>query len=262
MSVYNEFNINNNNNEEKMDIKTNDESAKELLNKYKNNRLKLNYKYDFRNSYDLQSSNNIYRNEKPEIQNSKSYLSQKYNNNNYKMNNQQNYNCDEKRDMVYKTKKILENLNYNYSCNINNSNFDDSINNNSSNFYNQSNDKFNSLTTKNKKNYLFNDRYNMKENFPPFCNNNINNFTKFNQFKSFIKTKKSEKMVNKFSYNINQISQNCRNGENSQSKNFFPYGTHYQYCKFNRYENIDKFFNGNQNQEYIPVKLKSRNKFY
>ena len=262
LSVYNEFNLNNNNNEDKNNIKTNDESAKELLNKYKNNKLNLNYKYDFRYSLDLQRSNNIYRNEKPEITNSKSYLYQKYNNDDYKMNNHQNCNCDEKRDMVYKTKKILENLNYNYSCNINNSNFDDSINNISSNFYNQPNDKFNSLTAKNKKNYLFNDRYNMKENFPPCCNNNTNNFTKFNQFKSFVKTKKHEKIINKFSYNINQISQNCRNGDNDQIKKFFPYGTHYQYCKLNKYENIDKFFNGNQYQEYLPIKLKSRNKYY
>jgi hypothetical protein len=262
ISLYKEFNINNN--EDKNNIKTNDETAKELLNKYKykNNKLKLNYRYDFRNSYDLQNSNNVYRNEKPEIINSKNYLYPKYSNNDYKTNNHQNCNCDEKRDMVYKTKIVLENLNYNYSSNINDSNFDDIINNNSSDFYNQPNDKFNSLTTKNKKNYLFNDRYHMKENFPLFCNNNINSFTKFNQFKSFLKTKKHEKIVNKFSYNINQISQNCRNGENSQSKIFFPYGTHYDYCKLNRYENIDKFFNGNQYQEYLPIKLKSRNKYY
>ena len=261
LSVYNELI---NNNEDKNNIKTNDDSAKELLNKYKDKDkiLKLNYRYDFRTSNDVQSSNNIFRNEKPEMQNSKSYLYQKYNNNDYKINRNQNCNCNEKRDMVYKTKIILENLNYNNSCKLNSSDFDEIINNNSSNFYNQPNDKFNSLTTKNKKNYLFNERYNMKENFPPSHNCNINNFTKLNQFKSFVKTKKNEKIINKFSYSINQISQNCRNGDNSQSKNIFPYGTHYQYYKCNRYENFDKFFNGNQNQEYFPIKLKSRNKLY
>ena len=261
LSVYNELI---NNNEDKNNIKTNDDSAKELLNKYKDKDkiLKLNYRYDFRNSNDVQSSNNIFRNEKPEMQNSKSYLYQKYNNKDYKINSNQNCNCNEKRDMVYKTKIILDNLNYNNSCKLNSSDFDEIINNNSSNFYNQPNDKFNSLTTKNKKNYLFNERYNMKENFPPNHNCNINNFTKLNQFKSFVKTKKNEKIINKFSYNINQISQNCRNGDNSQNKNIFPYGTHYQYYKCNRYENFDKFFNGNQNQEYFPIKLKSRNKLY
>lgn len=196
-------------------------------------------------------------------------LNYHYDNNTYTntLYNLQNFNdIDSKKDIVYKTKMILEKYNnpssINYINNFISSNNSNNNNNNESNYY------YNKLY-ENKKNYILNNRYNLKENIP---NNHISNSMTINQLKNknidFIKTTKLiNENTNYNYYNINSYMNNngkyYKKEDNELNKNY-TYGTFYQYGKLNQYENIDKFCNTYQksNYNYIPYYFKSSNKCY
>jgi len=219
----------------KFNIKSNCNKDKDSLNKANNNNLiTLNYKYD----------NN------------------KYNNTLYNIPSNNNIN-ENKRDIVYKTQMILENLNYDYSNNNNNNNFLSSnnySNKKESNFY------YNKLY-ENKKDNIKNNKYRMKENIQ---DNNINSAMNINQYKNknldFIKpTKLFYDNGNLYYYNIDSyINNNTKYYKNEENKlnNCFSYGTYYQYGNLNKYENIDKFCGSYQKTNYIPYYFKNSNKYY
>ena len=219
----------------KFNIKSNCNKDKDSLNKVNNNNLiTLNYKYD----------NN------------------KYNNTLYNIPSNNNIN-ENKRDIVYKTQMILENLNYDYSNNNNNNNFLSS--NNYSN-KKESNYYYNKLY-ENKKDNIKNNKYRMKENIQ---DNNINSAININQYKNknidFIKpTKLFYDNGNLYYYNIDSyINNNTKYYKNEENKlnNYFSYGTYYQYGNLNKYENIDKFCGSYQKTNYIPYYFKNSNKYY
>ena len=250
------------------------------LNKYKNNSICLNYRYDSRNNnndvHKSNISNEFKNNKRDNLNNNKGYITQKYNNN-MKLYNDQNLN-ENNREMVNKTKAILDKLNFTYTGNPNTIDFniingEKYVPNKPLNFYYNKLYDNNNLTFKNKKSYLLNDRYNikdMKENIQDNTNNNSNKFNSTN-ISSHSKNKninyfKTKKYGNDslYSYNMNNNNNELiyRKEEKKLNNNLSRYGTYYQYGKLNKYENIDKFCNIFQKKEYIPFNFRSCNKYY
>ena len=260
--------------------KNNDNNMSDSLNKYKNNSICLNYRYDSRNNnndvHKSNISNDFKNNKRDNLNNNKGYITQKYNNN-MKLYNDQNLN-ENNREMVNKTKAILDKLNFTYTGNPNTIDFniingEKYVPNKPLNFYYNKLYDNNNLTFKNKKSYLLNDRYNikdMKENIQDNTNNNSNKFNSTN-ISSHSKNKninyfKTKKYGNDslYSYNMNNNNNELiyRKEEKKLNNNLSRYGTYYQYGKLNKYENIDKFCNIFQKKEYIPFNFRSCNKYY
>lgn len=215
------------------------------------------------NNISLHESNDFeHKNIKRSIMYPKSHSNQKYMNHNNKFNNENS------KDIMYKTKIILNNFNFShkikpYNFNNNKNNFenygqnkplcfnklDDSNNNNNNNF-----------TLKNKKSYMINDRYAIKENIQE-NNNIIFNKPNLMKNKSIDFPKYRNDYLNLFS--TNNFDNIYKKEENKINNNFSSScGTYYQYDKLNKYENIDNFCNEFQRKYYNPCVFQSWNKYY
>ena len=201
---------------------------------------------------------------------SKSHLNKKFMNNNIKLKNDNNFNENNK-DIMYKTKIILNNFNCShktnpYNVNNNKNNYENYVQNKPSFFYfNKLNDNNNNnynFTLKNKKSYIINDRYGMKENIPENNNNTIYNKPYLVKNKSIDFPKYRNDNLNL--YNVNNNFDNIyRKEENKMNNNFSSScETYYQYDKLNKYENIDNFCGDFRREYYNPCIFQSWNKCY
>ena len=250
------------NNSRKNNINNN---IKDSINKSKNSSIDLNQRYNNHNNLLNSFSNNNYKNIRVDIQNYNNYLNKKNIKNNEKIIYDNNLN-EKNKEIIFRTKNILE-FNFPFpgqakTNDFNDFNYQNFRNNNPTNLYPHKPYKTN-LTLKNKK-YYINDRYNMKENIQD--NNNINIFNSgniINKNNEFFNVKKYEE-ENLNSYNKNKNDIIYKKEENKLNNNFSSYKTYYQYNKLNKYENIDKFYNLNQNQnkDYLQFNFKSWNKYY
>ena len=202
-----------------------------------------------------------HKNIKKNIIFSKSHSNQKYTNNNHKLDNENS------KDIMYKTKIILNNFNCShktkpYNFNNNNNNYEN-YGQNKPLFINKlgdNNNNNNNFTLKNKKSYIINDRYNMKENIQE---NNSNTIYKPNLMKNKSIDFSKYRNDNLNLFNLNNIDNIFRKEENKINNNFSSScGTYYQYDKLNKYENIDKFCNEFGRQYYNPCAFQSWNKCY
>ena len=212
------------------------------------------------NNINLHESNDYeHKSIKKSINFSRSHSNQKYMNHNNKLKNENS------KDIMYKTKAILNNFNFSHNKNPYN------FKNNKNNYENHGENKFinfnklddnnNNFTLKNKKSYMINDRYAMKENIQDNNINAIYNKTNLMKNKSIDFPKYRNNNLNLF--NTNKIDNIYRKEENKINNNFSSsYGTYYQYDKLNKYENIDNFCNEFQRQYYNPCVFQSWNKCY
>ena len=215
------------------------------------------------NNINLHESNDFeHKSIKKRIIFSKSHSNQKYTNNNNKLNNEKS------KDIMYKTKEILNNFNFShktkpYNFNNNKNNYEN-YGQNKLIYFNKSDDKYNNnnnFTLKNKKNYMINDRYAMKENIQDNNSNTIYNKPNLMKNKSIDFPKYRNDNLNLF--NLNNFDNISRKEENKINNNISSsYGTYYQYDKLNKYENIDNFCNEFQRQYYNPCVFQSWNKCY
>ena len=212
------------------------------------------------NNINLHESNDYeHKSIKKSINFSRSHSNQKYMNHNNKLKNENS------KDIMYKTKAILNNFNFSHNKNPYN------FKNNKNNYENHGENKFinfnklddnnNNFTLKNKKSYMINDRYAMKENIQDNNINAIYNKPNLMKNKSIDFPKYRNNNLNLF--NTNKIDNIYRKEENKINNNFSSsYGTYYQYDKLNKYENIDNFCNEFQRQYYNPCVFQSWNKCY
>ena len=230
-------------------LKTNTSNNTNNLNDKFNN-IYLNYRYDNNNvnNNNFNDTNDIKLANK--ISCIKNNIHQNYNEYKTKIN-------ENNRDMVYKTKLILDKFSYpsiNIIKNMKNSEYFN--NNQQSNFYHSK--LFDDII-----NNKMDNRYskeNIQDNFSESIN--INSFN--TRSLDFIKDKNFLNEYNLSMYKINYHKNNdiklCKKEENKTNNNFS--GTFYQYGKLNQYENIDKFCNNFTNVKYIPYYQKNRNKYY
>lgn len=212
------------------------------------------------NNINLHESNDYeHKSIKKSINFSRSHSNQKYMNHNNKLKNENS------KDIMYKTKAILNNFNFShtkkpYNFKNNKNNYENHGENKFINF-NKLDDNNNNFTLKNKKSYMINDRYAMKENIQDNNINAIYNKSNLMKNKSIDFPKYRNNNLNLF--NTNKIDNIYRKEENKINNNFSSsYGTYYQYDKLNKYENIDNFCNEFQRQYYNPCVFQSWNKCY
>ena len=212
------------------------------------------------NNINLHESHDYeHKNIKKSINFSRSHSNQKYMNHNYKLNNENS------KDIMYKTKAILNNFNFSHNTKPynfkNNKNNYENYGENKFIYFNKLDDNNNNFTLKNKKSYMINDRYAMKENIQDNNINTIYNKPNLMKNKSIDFPKYRNDNLNLF--NTNKIDNIYRKEENKINNNFSSsYGTYYQYDKLNKYENIDNFCNEFQRQYYNPCVFQSWNKCY
>ena len=216
----------------------------------KEGKLPINFNNNIKILFDKYLNNNIDKNEN-NIMNLNYLYDKNINNKNefHKMNDTKEinfsyYNKQQKnveqiinekdKDLVYKTKLILDIYSYPSLNNIKNNT--ENFNNKQSNFY------YNKIYDT-KINQIINDRYSSKENIQDNLSNNLY-FNKFNNKSlDFIKGK----IFLNENHNLN--SNGIFNFKNKGAKTFKKYenknnyycpATYYQYDKINQYENIDK----------------------
>ena len=228
-----------------------DNNISDKKDSYKSNNLYLKYKNDDNKTQMKDLLKSINNNKKYEAINLRNNLYKNYNNKllHKKFNNKDN--------IVYKTKMILSKNHINNINAINISNIN--IEQKNPNFY------YNKIYD-NKKNYIINDRYSMKENIQDNYNNGLVNSMAFLQSKNlylnnsnfnnsnFIKEKNSiEEKKDLYGYNKTEHYKNENNKINTNNS----YGTFFQYDKLYQYENIDRYNIGFYKSSYFPHYLKN-----